>query len=104
MRREPELSLVRAVQKYERSGISVGTALMTIVFDHSAGWLMRGGAARLLPADDSERAIGGLLDLFFEQTAKIELWETALTIEHSGEQSAVPPLIEALYDVNPDRR
>jgi|HubBroStandDraft_6_1064221.scaffolds.fasta_scaffold336824_2 HEAT repeat protein len=104
MRREPDLSLARAVQKYERSGMSLGSALRTILFDQSAGWMMRGSATQLLPVGDSERAIGGLLDLFFKQTDKIELWETALTIEHSGEQSAVPRLVEALYDVNPERR
>jgi len=104
MRSAPDLSLARAVQKYELSGISLGSALRTIVFDQSAGGLMRGSAGQLLPVGDRRRAIASLLDLFFKQTDKIELSETAFTIEQSGEQSAVPRLVEALYDVNPERR
>jgi hypothetical protein len=43
-------------------------------------------------------------DLFFAQTEKIDLWETALTIEHFGHPSGIPWLVHALYDANPHRR
>ncbi|MGA2879056.1 MAG: HEAT repeat domain-containing protein [Bryobacteraceae bacterium] len=49
-------------------------------------------------------SIENLLDLFFRQADKIELWETALTIEHIADRVAVPRLIAALDDANPNRR
>jgi HEAT repeat protein len=102
--RKTEPELVAAVQKYERSGVSLASALNLIALDHSADWRRRGSAAKLL-ALAGERGVNlRLLDLFFTQTDKIELWETALTIEQGGLQAAVPRLIGALNDSNLDRR
>jgi HEAT repeat protein len=74
------------------------------MLDPAAGWYLRGFAARILALADRKGAIASLLDLFFVQTDKIELRETALTIERFGDRAAVRPLAQALYDANPDRR
>lgn len=58
----------------------------------------------MLGIADTPVVAADLLDIFFRQTEKTELWETALTIECFGHPSAVPRLIDALYDPNPDRR
>jgi HEAT repeat protein len=79
-------------------------ALRQVMLDPAAGWYVRGFAARVLAFGDARGAVSALLDLFFVQTEKIELWETALTIEWLGDRAAVRPLAEALYDANPDRR
>jgi HEAT repeat protein len=92
------------LDKYERSGMSVGLALRTVMLDPSAGWHRRGTTAKLLAIADAQGAVTGLLDQFFTQTGKTELWETALTIEHAADRTAVPRLADALYDENPDRR
>jgi len=78
--------------------------LSRVILDASAGWLIRGTAARVLALADRRGTVASLLDLFFSQTDRIELWETALTIEHFGDRAAVRPLIGALHDSNPDRR
>jgi HEAT repeat protein len=75
-----------------------------VVLDLSAGWYARGTATKELALADAHDAVASLLDLFFAQSDKIELWETALMIEHGGDHSAVPRLVDALYDANPDRR
>ena len=75
-----------------------------VMLDPAAGWYGRGFAARVLALADAKGAVAALLDLFFAQTEKIELWETALTIEHFGDRGAVGPLAKALYDESPHRR
>jgi HEAT repeat protein len=94
--------LVAILNRHERSGVSLESALQRVILDPAAGWYLRGFAARILALADP-RVIRSLLDLFFVQTDKIELWETALTIEHFGDRAAVRPLAEALYDSNPHR-
>ena len=74
------------------------------MLDSKAGWYERGTAAKVLALADARSTAASLLDLFFTQTDKAELWETALTIEHAGDQAAVPRLIDALYDTNSHRR
>ncbi len=96
--------LVAILNRHERSGLALESALRRVILDPAAGWYLRGFAARVLALADARGAVGSLLDLFFVQTDKIELWETALTIEHLGDRAAVRPLAEALYDANPDRR
>jgi hypothetical protein len=97
-------ALVAILNRHERSGVSLESALRRVVLDPAAGWYLRGFAARVLALADARGAVSSLLDLFFGQTDKIELWETALTIEHFGDRAAVRPLAEALYDSNPHRR
>ena len=48
--------------------------------------------------------VNSLLDLFFTQTSKNDLWETALALEKLGDRGAVGPLTRALYAPNLDRR
>jgi HEAT repeat protein len=96
--------LVAILNRHERSGVSLESALRRVILDPAAGWYLRGFAARVLALADARGVVRSLLDLFFVQTDEIELWETALTIEHFGDRAAVRPLAEALYDSNPDRR
>ena len=63
------------------------------MLDPEAGWYMRGFAAKMLALADARGAIASLLDLFFAQTDKTELWETALTIEHLGDPDVVHPTL-----------
>jgi HEAT repeat protein len=84
--------------------VSLESASRRVILDPAAGWYLRGFAARVLALADARGAVRSLLDLFFVQTDKIELWETALTIEHLGDRAAVRPLAEALYDSTPNRR
>jgi HEAT repeat protein len=93
------------LRSHERSGVPLASALRSVMLDPGADWLVqRGTAARFLALADSRMVVARLLDLFFTQTDKRELWDTALTIEHCGDRSAVPRLIEALHDANPYRR
>jgi HEAT repeat protein len=92
------------LHQYQRSGIPIDLALRAMMRDPEAGGYRRGTAAKLLALADARASVGILLDLFFAQTDKIELWETALAIEHLADCAAVPRLVDALYDANPDRR
>ena len=74
------------------------------MLDSEAGWLVRAAAAGVLATAGSKGVVAGLLDQFFKQEDKIELRETALTIESFGNRAAVGPLVAALYDANPHRR
>lgn len=53
---------------------------------------------------NERQVVSDLLELFFSQHDKHNLWETALTIEWFGNAAAVRPLTRALHDGNPDRR
>ena len=100
--RQPEL--VSQLRKCEAGESRIGPALRTVMLDPGAGWYTRGSCARLPALDETSDAMTALLDLFFAQTEKIELWETALTIESGGDASCVPRLVAALHDSNTDRR
>ncbi len=50
----------------------------------------RGVAAKVLSLAEQSGSVQTLVDLFFIHTDKIELWETALTIEQVGDRAAVP--------------
>lgn len=65
----------------------------------------RAAGGRLLANTGTAEAVQALLGLFFEQTGKDDLFETALTLESLNDRRAVPPLIRALLqDDNPHRR
>jgi HEAT repeat protein len=83
---------------------TVDCALRAIAVDCAAGWHARGISAELLAGVGDHSATAALLRQFHEQAGKDELWETALAIERSCDSRAVPPLIHALNDANPDRR
>jgi HEAT repeat protein len=95
---------VSAVEKQERAGASLSGALRAVSLDSAQGWFVRGIAARLLAIADVQGAVSGLIDLFFAQKEKTELWETALAIEWFGEHAAIRRLIPALRDENSHRR
>ena len=79
--------------------------LPAIVLDRRAGWFTRGRALEVLAIANPEDAVAPLLELFADQTDKIELWETALSFENKGGRAAVPQLIVVLQnDANPYRR
>jgi HEAT repeat protein len=101
-RRQPEL--VSRLRKCEGGRRQIGPALRAVMLDPGAGWYTRGSCARLLALDEASDAMTALLDLFFAQTERTELWDTALTIESGGDASCVPRLVAALHDSNPDRR
>ncbi|HXI41408.1 MAG TPA: HEAT repeat domain-containing protein [Bryobacteraceae bacterium] len=101
---ESKRVLVRTVERYERDGLGLGNALRTIVIDPSAGWIIRGEAARVLAISEDGAAAEYLLQQFFSQEGKDELWETALTLEHLGDVGSVRPLIDAVSDMNYHRR
>jgi hypothetical protein len=87
--RHQDPEFVSTFEKHERSGASISSALRIVMFDPGAGWYRRGTAAKVLALADAQGAVAGLLDLFFTQTGEIELWETALTIEHGADRTAV---------------
>ena len=74
------------------------------MLDSEAGWIRRARAAGVLALDCSSGVVDALLELFFSQVDKIELYETALTLEALRDRAAVRPLIAALDDANPHRR
>jgi len=74
------------------------------MLDTEAGWFTRARAAGILALADRKGAVSSLLDQFHTQTDKIDLWETALTMEWFGDLAFVRPLVDALYDANPHRR
>jgi hypothetical protein len=79
-------------------------ALEQVMLDTSAGYWVRGDAARMLAFADAKRVRRKLLQLFFSQTKDPDVLETALTIERFNDRKLVPALIRALQDDNPHRR
>ena len=61
--RDPEF--VANLHKCERSGMSIGSALQTMMLDPTVFWMRRGTAAKLLAIADARGAVTSLLDLFF---------------------------------------
>jgi HEAT repeat protein len=96
--------LVAELHQHERSGVPLVHALRLIMLDSRADWYTRGTAARLLGLAGTPGAVRNLLDLFFAQSGKDELWQTALTVERAGGRAAVRRLVDALNDSNPHRR
>lgn len=93
-----------SVDRAERSGVALPNALLGVVLSTEADWQYRAAAARLLALTDASLAADSLLDLFFRQVEKSDLWNTALTMESFGHRSLVGPVIEALQDDNSHRR
>lgn len=91
------------VDRHERAGVPLDSALRWVMHDPTASSQVRGLAAKALALAD-QRIAGELLDLFFTQTEEVELWETALAIECFGCRACIPRLASALGDPNPHRR
>lgn len=89
----------------KQTTLSWGATLSQFVQDTSTGWIFRSTAARVLALADRQTSVSLLLEQFFRQENKFDLWETALSLEYLGERAAVGPLVRALEsDPNPDRR
>src|SRR5258708_962672 len=101
---ESKRVLVRTVERYECEGLGITHALRTIVTDPGAGWIDRSDAAGVLAIAEDGAVAERLLQQFFSQEGKDELWETALTLERLDDVRSVGPLIQALSDQNHDRR
>ena len=98
-------TLSLSVERLEHQGLSLTTALNTIMLDPSRFYGERSQAGKLLLSARCSEPIKALLTLFFEQTEKDDLYITALTLENLNDHRAVPPLIRALSeDANPHRR
>jgi len=95
---------VAMLRRRERGGLSLTAALRQAMCDESEDWQNRGIAGILLAQADARGVRTTLLDLFFAQTEKFALWSTALAIEKTKDHGAIPRLILALSDDNPDRR
>jgi hypothetical protein len=95
----------RTVAMLERRGMSLAQALRAVMLDPSLSHQERGGAATLLTLSGDPLVPQALLDLFFEQSGKDEIYQTALTLVVCNDRRAVPSLIRALHeDANPHRR
>lgn len=98
-------SIPAAIASLERSGLSLTASLRAFLLDPKAPYHHRAAAGRLLSITGRAEAVQALLDLFLQQSAKDELYQTALSIESLNDRRAVEPLIRALLeDNNPHRR
>lgn len=94
-----------AVAKLERQGLSLVEALRAVMIDPTHSRFAKVEAGRLLSIAGDDQAVRTLLNVFFEQTEEIPLYETALALESLNDLRAVPQLIHALSeDDNPHRR
>ncbi|MEZ5352126.1 MAG: HEAT repeat domain-containing protein [Bryobacteraceae bacterium] len=92
------------VAALDRKGTPLLESLRRILVDPSH-YYERLDAAMMLAEARDNRAVDALLELFFEQSEKDDLYCTALTLERLNDRRAVGPLIEALLgDDNPHRR
>jgi HEAT repeat protein len=83
---------------------SLEKALEQVMLDASAGYWVRGDAARMLALFNAKRVRRKLLQLFLSQAEDPDVLETALTIERLNDPGLVPALVQALHDNNPHRR
>jgi HEAT repeats len=93
------------VAKLERRGLPLTEALQVVMLDPAGSQFGRAAIVRLLSISGDDQAVQVLLKLFFEQTEKDDLYNTALALEELDDRRAVRPLIHALLeDGNPHRR
>jgi HEAT repeat protein len=99
------VDLAPRVAKLEKKGLSLESALRSIMLDANLFHGPRAGAAEFLKLAGDNSTTEALLGLFMKQTEKDELYVTALTLETLNAHRAVPTLIRALLeDSNPHRR
>jgi HEAT repeat protein len=104
MRRHEQI-LAAKVAKLQRRGLSLVEALRAVMLDAAESHSGRAAIASVLSVSGDDQAVQALLKLFFEQTEKDDLYNTALTLERLNDRRAVRPLIRALLeDRNPHRR
>jgi HEAT repeat protein len=93
------------VARLERRGFPLVEALRVVMLDPAEFHLGRAAIGRALSISGDDQAVQALLKLFFQQTEKDDLYNTALTLEGLNDRRAVRPLIYALReDGNPHRR
>ena len=93
------------VARLERRGLPLVEALRVVMLDPAEFHLGRAAIGRALSISGDDQAVQSLLKLFFEQTEKVDLYSTALTLESLNDRRAVRPLIHALLqDDNLHRR
>lgn len=92
------------LQRAIRNPVGIGLMLRQATLDPTTDWQTRGQAARILSAVDSRGIVADLLGLFYSQTEKEDLWQTALTLESLCSRETVRPLVKAFHDANLDRR
>lgn len=102
-----DAALAASVAASERAGHSLTEALREAFAQVASDYFALSRVAELLSFDRRDRHAGAraLLEVFFRQTEKDELYTTALAIERLNDRFAVPALIDALLrDANPHRR
>jgi HEAT repeat protein len=98
-------NLAMKIAKLERQGFPLAEALRVVLLDPAESHFGRGAVGKLLSVSGDDQAVQALLKLFFEQTERVDLYNTALALEELDDRRAVPPLIHALLeDGNPHRR
>lgn len=94
-----------AVTRLEQQGYPLLKALRAVLLDPALSHYDRGRAGTLLALAGDGDAVEALLELFFAQSEKTELYVTALTLEALNDRRAVPTLVRTLLgDANPHRR
>ena len=104
MRRYEQI-LVLKVAKLERQGVPLVEALRVVMLEAAGSPFGMAAMGRVLSISGDDQAVQVLLKLFFEQTERNDLYNTALALESLNDRRAVRPLIHALLeDGNPHRR
>ena len=94
-----------SLTRLEQQGFRLEEALGAAVLDRSLVHQDRAAAAEFLSRIGDSGSVQSLITLFFEQTQKDDLFDTALTIEGLNDRRAIPHLIRGLLkDSNADRR
>ena len=91
-------SLAVTIAERERAGIPLVEALKAALTDPAREYSERAAAGQLLRVDGDPRAVDALLELFFAQNGKDELYETALTFERLNDRRVLPELMDALLN------
>jgi len=92
------------VAALQQSGLSLKDALYRLVKTAGAGRSIRGGAAAALLDGGLLDSVDILLNDFFNATEQNLIWEAAESLRQARAKRAVPRLIAALYDPDPERR
>ncbi|MBL8234366.1 MAG: HEAT repeat domain-containing protein [Bryobacterales bacterium] len=93
------------VQRLEREGSSLESALLALALDTTRILKERAQAARLHSVSRDGVALQSLLLLFQQQTAPEQLYVTGLVIKRLRDRRAIKPLVHILlHDQNQERR
>ena len=101
VKRHPKLG--EEVAALQQSGLSLKDALYRLVKTAGAGRSIRGGAAAALLDGGLLDSVDILLNDFFNATEQNLIWEAAESLRQARAKRAVPRLIAALYDPDPEQ-